>query len=123
MPIKIYDNHFYGGGRGIGISAPADAEIDIGKNRFIACGKAIDIRAPESLLGALGLSPDTPLDSLREVLSFVRSAPRTHPEIAAKATSAGLLGWLSAGADATTLISGLASLYEHVPSILAALPG
>lgn len=121
MYIKISENYIEGGG--IGISVPAEAEVDIEKNRIIACGKAIEIRAPESLLGALGLRPDTPLDSLREVLSFIRSAPRTHPEIVAKATSAGLFGWLSAGADSTTLISGLASLYEHIPSILAVLPG
>ncbi|WP_146076060.1 hypothetical protein [Caldimonas caldifontis] len=121
MPIKICDNHFEN--CGTGISAPADADVDIGANCFVACGKAIDLRAPESLLGALGLNADTPLDVLREVLTFVGSAPRTEPEIAAKATSAGLFNWLSAGADTATLVSGLASLYQHVPQILAALPG
>lgn len=119
MTIKIHSNHIEG--CGTGISAPADADIDITSNRFVACGRAIDIRAPESLLGVLGLNPDTPLPILREVLSFVGSAPRTGPEIIAKAASAGLLSWLSAGADTTTLISGFASLYEHVPTILAAL--
>ena len=120
MPIKIYDNHFEN--CGTGISAPSDADIDIGANRFVACGKAIDLRVPESLLGALGLSAETPLEVLREVLTFVGSASRTEPEVAEKATSAGLFKWLSAGADATTLVSGLASLVPHVPQILAVLP-
>ena len=121
MAVKIYDNHFEN--CGTGISAPADANVVIGANRFVACGKAIDLRAPESLLGALGLRPDTPFETLREVLAFVGGGQRTTPEIAEKANSVGLLKWLSAGADTTTLVSGLASLYQHVPQILAALPG
>lgn len=121
MPINISNNHFEN--CGTGISAPADADVDIGANRFVACGRAIDVRAPESLLGALGLRGDTPLNVLREVLAFVGGDARTEPEIAAKAKSAGLLDWLSAGANVVTLASGLASLAPHVKQILAALPG
>ncbi|WP_137885160.1 hypothetical protein [Pseudomonas sp. 2FE] len=119
MSIKIYDNHFEN--CGTGISAPADADIDIGANRFVACGKAIDIRTPESLFGALGLRNDTPPELLREVLSFIGNTHRAEAEIAEKAASVGLFKWLSASADTTTLISGLASLYQYVPQILAAL--
>ncbi|MCH4271785.1 hypothetical protein [Kerstersia gyiorum] len=121
MSIKIYNNRFEN--CGTGISAPADADVDIGANSFIACGKAIDLRGPESLLGFLGLKNDTPLHVLREVLCFVGKAQRTELEIQDKADSAGLFSWLSVGADTTTLVSGLASLYEHVPKILAALGG
>ncbi len=119
MAIKIYDNHFEN--CGTGISAPSDANIDIGANRFVACGKAIDLRAPKSLLGALGLQPDTPLELLKEALSFIGSGQHTEPQITEKAASTGLFNWLSAGADATTLVQGLASLYTYVPQILVAL--
>lgn len=120
MTIKIYDNHFEG--CGTGISAPSDANVEIGANRFFACGKAIDLRAPESLLGALGLRPDTPPEMLREVISFIGASQRTEPEIAEKATSIGLFKWLSAGADTTTLVQGLATLYPYVQKILSMLP-
>ena len=119
MVIKIYDNHFEN--CGTGISAPSDANIDIGTNRFVACGKAIDLRAPESLLGALGLQPDTPLEVLIEVLSFIGSGQHAEPQITEKVASTGLFKWLSAGADATTLVQGLVSLYPQMPKILAAL--
>jgi hypothetical protein len=121
MAIKIFNNHFEN--CGTGISAPSDANVEIGANSFVACGRAIDLRAPESLLGALGLSPETPLEVLREVLSFIGTSERTEPEIAEKATATGLFKWLSAGADTTTLVQGLAALYQYVPQILAALPG
>ena len=120
MVIKIYDNHFEN--CGTGISAPSDADVDIGANRFVACGKAIDLRAPESLLGALGLRPDTPLEVLKEVLSFIGSGQHTELEITEKTASTGIFNWLSAGADTATLVQGLATLYQYVPQILAALP-
>jgi len=119
MVIKIYDNHFEN--CGTGISAPSDANVDIGTNRFVACGKAIDLRAPECLLGALGLRSDTPLEVLKEVLSFVGSGRHTELEISEKAKSTGLFNWLSAGANAATLVQGLSSLYQYVPQILAVL--
>lgn len=121
MAIKIYGNHFEG--CGTGISAPADANLDIGANRFVACGKAIDLRAPETLLGALGLSPDTSPEVLREVLAYVGASRRSEPEIAEKVQAAGLFKWLSAGADTTTLVTGFAALVPYIPQILAAYPG
>jgi hypothetical protein len=120
MVIKIFDNHFEG--CGTGISTPSDANVEIGANRFVACGKAIDLRAPESLLGVLGLRPDTPLEVLKEVFKFIGASKRTEPEITNKVTSSGLLKWLSAGSDTTTVVQGLAALYQYVPQILAALP-
>ncbi|HEY9193880.1 MAG TPA: hypothetical protein VIO81_13500 [Methyloversatilis sp.] len=119
MTIKIYDNHFEN--CGTGISAPSDASVDIGANRFVACGKAIDLRAPESLLDALGLRPDTPLEVLKEVFSFIGAGQRTEPEIMEKAKSTGLFQWLSAGADAVALVQGLTALCPYVPQILATL--
>lgn len=117
MVIKIYDNHIEG--CAIGISAPADANLDIGTNRFVACEKAIDIRAPEALLGGLGLNPDTPLEVLYDVLAYLGADRRTGAEISEKVQSTGLLKWLSAGADASTLICGLGSLMPNIPQILA----
>ncbi|WP_386341780.1 hypothetical protein O4D10_09180 [Xanthomonas citri pv. citri] len=121
MGIKIYNNHVEG--CVTGISAPADANMDIGANRFIACGKAIDINTPGTLIGVLGLSPDTPPEVLREVLAYVGAGQRSEPEIAEKVETAGLFKWLAAGADATTLVTTLGSLFPYLPKILATFGG
>lgn len=120
MAIKIYGNHFEN--CGTGISAPKDADLDIGANQFVACGRAIDLRDPPTLLQALGLREETPLPLVREVFAYVSSSQRSDPEVRSKAESIGLLKWLSAGADASTLISAIASMYPYVTAILAALP-
>ena len=120
MTIKIYDNYIEN--CGAGISAPSDADIDIQGNRFFSCGKAIDFRAPESLLGYLGLRPDTPLSKLREILSFMSASRRTESEITAKAESSGFSKWILAAGNTTTFVQGLVALYQHLPNILAMLP-
>ena len=120
MPIKISGNHFKN--CEVGVSAPASSDLDIGSNRFVSCGKAIDLRNPSSLVEAIGLQSDTPMHLLREVFAFAAVSLRSESEIREKSESLGLFKWISAGADASTLVSAIASLYHHVPAILAALP-
>ena len=119
MAIRIFGNSFEN--CGVGISAPADANVEMGGNRFTACGKAIDLREPQTLMRALGLSDDTPAPLVRELFEFLASAQRSKTEIAEKAESTGLFNWLAAGANAATLVSATMELYKHVPEILAAL--
>ena len=119
MTIRIFGNTFEN--CGTGISAPKDAHLEIGANQFFACGKAIDLRDPPSLMQAMGLKNDTPIPLVRELFEFVASARPEEPELRKKAESIGLLKWLSAGADASTLISAMANLYPYAAAILAAL--
>ena len=120
MSNKIHGNQFHN--CGTGISAPSDANLDIGDNQFVACGKAIDLRDTPSLISALGLRSDTPIELVREILSFSGVAPRSASDIQSKSESIGLFKWLAAGADTSTLVSAVAGLYAYVPAILAALP-
>lgn len=102
------------------ISAPSDISIDINmdSNSFNLCGSVVHLRAPESLSGALGLKPDTPKDILLDVLSFISTSQKPAQEIEEKVRSAGLLEWLSAGANVTTLVQGLGELYPRAAKII-----
>ena len=115
MPIKIHGNYFEN--CGTGISAPTDSDLEIGANQFVACGKAIDLRDPPSLIRALGLRDETPMPLIREILAFVGATPRSELEVQSKSESIGLLKWLSAGADASTLASTVTALCKYVPAI------
>ena len=116
MTTKIYGNHFEN--CSTGISAPKDANLEIGSNKFVACGKAVDLRDPPSLMRALGLEGDTPVPVLREVLEYLATGQRSEAEVKAKVESVGLFKWLSAGADASTLASAVLSLHPYIPTIL-----
>lgn len=119
MTIRIFGNHFEN--CETGISAPKDANLEIGGNQFVACGKAIDLRDPPTLMQAMGLRNDTPTPLVRELFEFAAAAQREEVELQSKAESIGLLDWLAAGANASTLIAALVSLGQYTPKILAML--
>lgn len=109
---------------GTGISAPADMKLDIRGTSIANCGRAIELRDPPSLLAALGLQPNTPPADLREVLQFVGAGFSDPPAVKSKAESAGLVKWLAAGSDFTTVVGGIVGLAQsgYVQAALALLP-
>lgn len=117
MTVRIFSNSFEN--CGTAISAPKDANLEIGTNQFVACGKAIDLRDP--LMHALGLRNDTPIALVRELFEFLAAGQRGNAELEKKANSAGLFKWLAAGADTSELISAASGLSSYAPAILAAL--
>ncbi|MBU2754509.1 hypothetical protein HFU84_12920 [Acidithiobacillus sp. CV18-2] len=122
MTIKIIDCHIQG--CGTGISAPKDAPLEVSGTTIIDCRKAIELRDQPSFLSALGLSADTPPAVLREVFEFLSQSGSDLQAIHGKAESSGLFRWLSAGADASTLVGALVSVAQSglVQSMLAMLP-
>ena len=122
MNVKIIDCRIEN--CGTGISAPADMKLDIRGTSIANCGQAIELRDPPSLLSALGLQPETPPAILREVLQFVSMGVSEPAAVKAKAESAGLLKWLAAGSDLTTVVGGIVGLAQsgYVQAALAMLP-
>jgi hypothetical protein len=109
---------------GTGISAPKDAALEVTGTEISGCRVAIELRDPPSLLMALGLAPDTPPAVLKEVLAFMATGASDPASVRTKAEASGLLRWLSAGANSTTLIQGLVGIANSglLQNVLAMLP-
>ena len=98
---------------GTGISAPADAKIDADGLVITNTQKAIELRNPATLLGALGLPENTPPELLIDALRHLRQQsqlPRGKRIESLRET--GLLKWLGASADLTTLGQALLKIQE-----------
>ena len=122
MAIKIFNNHI--SGSTIGISAPKNANIDIGANAIINCGTAIEIRDEVSLRAVLGLSKEAKAEDISMIFQAINNSPTLDTAIET-ARSSGAESLLSAGANITTLISGFFQLKESglVQAALAVLSG
>lgn len=110
--IKIDSCHFEN--CGVGISTPANADIEISRNTFLKCDEAIEIRDQVSLIEALGLRPETPIEHVRELIKFVRDHNPDLQQIHKKAQEAGIREWLSTGANLGTIAT---TLKELMPSL------
>jgi hypothetical protein len=70
------------------------------------------LRDPPSFLECLGLQKDTPIDKVLEVLNVLDEKVQ-KPDIEEKIKKVGLLDWLSATANASTITS---AFYQLVTS-------
>jgi hypothetical protein len=111
MAVKIYGNTIQN--CGTGISIPKDADVEIGTNNIIDCNIAIELRDPPSFIECLGLRKDTPIDKVLQVLNVLTDEKVQKSEIEEKIKNVGLLDWLSATANASTVIN---AFYQLVTS-------
>ena len=108
MAIRITNSTFHT--VGTVVSAPKGTEVEIAGGSFVNCGKIVDLRDPPSLLAYLGLSDETPLPLVREMLEFAAVNFLDKPSLQAKSESIGILGWLGASADVSSLVTSLMAL-------------
>lgn len=108
MAVKIYGNTIIN--CATAISAPKDADVEIGTNDIIDCNIAIELRDPPSFIECLGLQKDTPIDKVLQVLSVLTNEKIQESDIEEKIKKVGLLDWLSATANASTVTSAFNQL-------------
>jgi hypothetical protein len=98
---------------GTGISTPSDAIIHADGLVITNTRKAIEIRNPATLLGALGLPENTPPELLIDALRHLRQnshLPREQRVESLRETQ--LLKWLGAAADLVGLGQALLKVQE-----------
>lgn len=122
MAIKIYGNKI--DNCGTGISAPKDADVEIGTNAITNCGTAIELRDPPSFLVSIGLREDTPTEKVVAVLNAISSGATDESAIENEIQKVGLLDYLSGAANLTTLVSAFYQLTNSslVQQAIALLP-
>ncbi len=121
MAIKITRSNFHT--VGTVVSAPQGTEVDIAESRFVDCAKIVELRDPPSLLAFLGLSDETPLPLVREMLTFLAAGFVDGPSLKAKSEAIRILPWLNAGASVVTLVAALNAIYRSgaLPELLKML--
>lgn len=111
---------------GTAISTPADAQIEIDGNQIIDCERGIEIREPETLLGKLGLSHETPPQEVVELIRRLQGmTDASDAEVTQLAESSGLSRFLSGSADLTTVGAFLFKLSQstEVEKVISLLTG
>lgn len=98
---------------GTGISSPKDADVEIDDNSFVNCGTAIELREQPSFFLNLGLKEDTPIEMILQVLYLLRDEKVKKSDIDEKIKKVGLLDWISATANISTVAS---AFYELLTS-------
>ncbi len=123
MTVKIFGNTITN--CGTAISAPANANLEIGQNAISQCQKAIELRDSPSLLQSLGLPPDTPIDMLREVLSTLAQSGDGTGERRQEIVKNSRLGkWLGTSANVAQIAGTFLTLHQggYLQRILEILP-
>lgn len=108
---------------GTGISAPADAHIEAERLNITECKKAIELRDPPSILQYLGLSPSTPNNELAIVLREANDRALSLKDLEDIVSGSDLPRWLTAGANITTVSTGIFQLVQGglIQSIISLL--
>ena len=119
MTIKIYNNTMID--CGVGISSPKDANVEIGANNFKNCGTAIELRDPPSFIEHIGLRADTPVEKVIAILQSIDNGELNNKNLDHEIEKSGLFDYLSAGANASTLISAFMQLSasDQIQQVLA----
>ena len=96
-----------------GITAPADARINVDGLVITNTFKAIELRDPPSLLQSLGLPPTTPVPLLIEALQALEgSTANTDQGKIEELRESGLIKWLGVSADLTSIGTVLLSAHS-----------
>lgn len=101
-----------------------DGNVEISNNHVGESENGVVVQEPAGILQQLGLSNDTPLPLVKEILEAVAQNTK-GAELQAKVESTGLLGYLAAGANIATLLTGLAQIANSgtAAAALKLLPG
>ncbi len=113
MSIKIYDNTIVN--CETGISVPKDADVEIGRNNITACNIAIELRDSPSFIESIGLTAEAPTEKIVAVLTAISSGTADKILIKKEIQEHGLLDYLSATANISTVVS---AFYQLVSSSL-----
>ena len=108
---KITNASFNNVHTAISLANGSNADIEIDKVTLNNCVKGIEERDPPSLLGSLGLPPETPADLVLEVLRELRDKPGAGPAEQQEIIKASKL-WPFAerAANLTVVFQGLAAI-------------
>lgn len=128
MGPKIFDCVFEaspGAEGAVGISAPADIDLEVVRATFKNCKTGIELRDPPTILSAIGLPQDTPINLLRETLEVLLATEGQGPKASGEeASRTRLFDWLGGIANATNILTNLVALSQNgfIRGVLDCLP-